>query len=156
MQSASAPEGRSVPGPATLGEFVLTNRLAACPRDEWMAVLADSTEVVVPDLQGEPNSLAVEKAVSIVQSRAYLEKRALQLLVPFTKDEGDWRLVTLDFGVEAQRHECEFLMCFAFQVGSGELSVTSPYVEVGFSLPVPTDEDPVFVLTVRTAVGFPS
>ena len=30
------------------------------------------------------------------------------------------------------------------------------YVEIGFSLPVPTDEDPVFVLTVRTAVGFPS
>ena len=96
-----------------------------------MAVLADSTEVVVPDLQGAPNSLAVEKAVSIVQSRAYLEKRARQLLLPFTKDEGDWRLVTLDFGVKAQRHECEFLMCFAFQVGSGELSVTSPYVEIG-------------------------
>lgn len=74
---------------------------------------------------------------------------------PFTRDEGDWRLVTLDFGVEAQRHECEFLMCFAFQVGSGVLSVTGPYVEIGFSLPVPTDEDPVFVLTVRTAVGFP-
>jgi len=77
-------------------------------------VLADSTKVVVPDVQGAPSSLALEKAVSIVQSRAYLERRALQLLVPFTKDRGDWRLVTLDFGVEAQRHECEFLMCFAF------------------------------------------
>ena len=75
--------------------------------------------------------------------------------MPFTKDRGDWRLVTLDFGVEAQCHECEFLMCFAFQVGSGELSITSPYVEIGFSLLAATDEDPVFVLTVRTAVGFP-
>ena len=121
-----------------------------------MAVLADSTEVVVPDLQGAPSLLAIEKAAAIVQSRAYLENRALQLLVPFTKDQGDWRLVTLDFGVEAQRHECEFLMCFAFQVANGELSVTSPYVEIGFSLPVPTDKDPVFVLTVKTAVGFPS
>jgi hypothetical protein len=156
MQSAPAPKRRCVLGPATLGGFVLTTRLAACPRDEWMAVLPDSTEVVVPDFRGAPNSLAIEKAVAIVQSRAYLEKRALQLLVPFTKDQGDWRLVTLDFGIEAQRHDCEFLMCFAFQVGSGELSITSPYVEVGFSLPIPTDEDPVFVLTVRTAVGFPS
>jgi hypothetical protein len=144
-----------VRGPATLGEFVLTNRSAACPRDEWIAVLADSTEVVVPGLQGAPSPLAIEKAVSIVQSRAYLEKRALQLLVPFTKDQGDWRLVTLDFGVEAQRQECEFLMCFAFQVASGKLSVTRPYVEIGFSLPVPMDADPVFILMVITAVGFP-
>jgi len=146
----------SRPGPATLGEFVLTGRLTACPRDEWMAVLMDSTEIVVPDFQGAPSSLAIEKAVSIVQSRAYLEKRALQLLVPFTRDSGHWQLVTLDFGIEAQRHECEFLMCFAFRVGSGELCITSPYVEIGFSLPVPTDDNPVFVLTVRTSVGFPS
>ena len=33
MQSASAPKRRCVPGPATLGEFVLTSRLAAYPRD---------------------------------------------------------------------------------------------------------------------------
>jgi hypothetical protein len=78
MQPASAPKPRCVRGPATLGEFVLTNRPAACPRDEWIAVLADSTEVVVPGLQGAPSPLAVERAVSIVQSRAYLEKRALQ------------------------------------------------------------------------------
>ena len=58
--------------------------------------------------------------------------------------------------ITARSHECEFLMCFALQVGSGELSVTSPYVEIGFSLPVPTDEDPAFVRTVGTAAGFPS
>jgi len=120
-----------------------------------MAVLADSTEVVVPDVQGAPSPLGIEKAVSIVQSRAYLEKRALQLLVPFTKDDGDWRLVTLDFGVEAQQHECEFLMCFAFQVANGELSSTSPYVEIGFSLPVSTGEARIFFLAVRMAVGVP-
>jgi hypothetical protein len=154
MQSASTPKRRCAPGPATLGEFVLTNRLAASTRDEWIAVLADSTEVVVADVRGAPSSLGIEKAVSIVQSRAYLERRALQLLVPFTREDGRWRLVTIDFGVEAMRHECEFLMRFAFQGGAGELSVTSPYVEVGFSLPVPTGEDPVFVMTVRTAAGF--
>ena len=156
MQTASAPNHRCVPGPAILGEFVFINRIGACPRREWMAVLADSAEVVVPDVQGEPSSLAIEKAVSIVQSRVYLEKRALQLLVPLTRDHGGWRLVTLDFGLEAQHHECEFLMCFAFEPVNGELSITSPYAEIGFSLPVPTGEDRVFVLTVRTAAGFPS
>ncbi|MGO4392962.1 hypothetical protein AB4Z46_16560 [Variovorax sp. M-6] len=115
-----------------------------------------SAEVVVPDVQGEPSSPAIEKAVSIVQSRAYLENRALQLLVPLARDDGSWRLVTLDFGLEAQRHACEFLMCFAFQPVNGGLSITSPFVEIGFSLPVPTGDDRVFVLTVRTAAGFSS
>lgn len=156
MQTASAPNHRCVLGPAILGEFVLINRIGACPRREWMAVLADSAEVVVPDVQGQPSSLAIEKAVSIVQSRAYLEKRALQLLVPLTKDHGGWRLVTLDFGLEAQHHECEFPMCFAFQAANGELSITSPYVEIGFSLPVPAGVGRVFVLTVIAAAGFPS
>ncbi len=156
MQTASAPNHRHVPGPAILGEFVFINRIGACPRREWMAILADSAEVVVPDVQGAPSSLAIEKAISIVQSRAYLEKRALQLLVPLSRGHGGWRLVTLDFGLEAQHHECEFLMCFAFQPESGELSITSPYVEIGFSLPVPTGDDRVFVLNVRTAAGFPS
>jgi len=150
---ARATSLRRVPGPATLGEFVSIDRIGAGPGREWMAVLADSAEVVVPaDAWGEPSSLAIAKAVSIVQSRAYLERRALQLLVPHTRDHGDWRLVTLDFGQEAQHHGCEFLMCFAFQpANSGELSITSPYVEIGFSLPVPTGDDPVFVLTVRSA-----
>jgi hypothetical protein len=156
MQTASAPNHRCVPGPAILGEFVFINRIGACPRREWMAVLADSAEVVVPDAEGEPSSLAIEKAISIVQSRAYFEKRALQLLAPFTRDDGSWRLVTLDFGLEAQHHGCEFLMCFAFQPVSAKLSITGRYVEIGFSLLVPTGGDCVFVLTVRTAAEVPT
>jgi hypothetical protein len=154
MQFASAPKRRCVAGPATLGEFGLGNRLGDCSPCEWMAVLSDSTEVVVPDVQGAPSSLAIEKAVSIVQSRSYLEKRARQLLKSFTANEGNWRLVTLDFGVAAMRHECEFLMCFAFESTNGELSITSRYVEIGFSLAVQIDEDPLFILTIRSAIGF--
>ena len=74
---------------------------------------------------------------------------------PPDKVDGNWRLVTLDFGVEAQRHECEFLMCFALQPVNGELSVTSSYVEIGFSLKVPIRDDPVFVLSVKTAAESP-
>ena len=80
------------------------NKLGSCPRDECMLVLADLTEVAVADSNGAPNPVGVERALSIVQSRSHLEGRARQLLVPFTKDEGDWRLVTIDFGVEARRH----------------------------------------------------
>jgi hypothetical protein len=36
----------------------------------------------------------------------------------------------------------------------GELSVNSPYVEIVFSLPAPDAEDPAFVLSVRSSVGF--
>lgn len=153
MQSTSRPSRRCVPGPAVLGEFVLTNRLGSWPRDEWMAVLPDRTEVVVLDLRGEPSPTAIQKAVAIVQSRAYLEKRALQLLVPFSKDDGRWRLVTIDFGIEARHEDCEFLMCFAFQAANSDMSVTSPYVEVGFALPMQAPVDPVFILSVRTAAG---
>ena len=154
MQSASAPNRRRAAGPATLGEFVLVNGRGARNRDQWMVILADLTEVVVADAQGGPSPLGIDKAVSIVQSRAHLERRALQLLVPFTRDDGGWRLVTLDFGFEAQHQECEFLMCFAFQATNSELSVTSPYAEVGFALPLQAGEDPVFVLMVRRIVGF--
>ena len=49
--------------------------------------------------------------------------------------------MTLFFGLEAQHHACEFLTCFALQPVNGELSITSPYLEVGFSLPLPTGDD---------------
>ncbi|MEO8057925.1 MAG: hypothetical protein ABI671_06335 [Burkholderiales bacterium] len=151
-----APSGRRVPGPATLGEFVLSNSRGGCPGEEceeWMATLADLTEVVVSDFRGSPSQVGIEKALSIVQSRGYLERRALQLLTPFTKEDGRWRLVTLDFGLDAGRHECEFLMCFAFQRPNCELSITSPCVEVGFDLLGREVSEPVFVLTVKSAVG---
>ncbi|MEO7128596.1 MAG: hypothetical protein ABI040_06995 [Rhodoferax sp.] len=79
----------------------------------------------------------------------------MQLLLPFTKEAGNWKLVTLDFGAQAVLLECEFLMCFAFQACSGELSITSPYVEIGFALVTSIAPDPLFVLSVKTAVGFP-
>ena len=155
MHRSFEPSRHSVPGPATLGEFVLSNRLGTCPGEEWMVTLADLTEVVVSDFRGAPSQVGIEKAVSIVQSRAYLERRALQLLLPFTKGDGSWQLITLDFGAAARCRECEFLMCFAFQTQNGELSVTSPYVEVGFALLGAVVEEPVFFLTVVTATGLP-
>lgn len=153
MHLTFASDRRRVPGPATLGEFVLSNGLGGRPRDEWMATLADFTEVVVGDIRGGPSQVGIEKAVSIIQSRSYLERRALQLLAPFTKEDGRWQLVTLDFGAEARRHEFEFLMCFAFQIPNCELSIHSPNAEVGFALFRREAAEPVFILTVRTAVG---
>jgi hypothetical protein len=153
MHRTFAPGRRCAPGPATLGEFVLSNSLGGCPHEEWMATLADLTEVVVSDFRGKPSQVGIEKAVSVVQSRGYLERRALQLLVPFTKENGLWQLITLDFGEEARRHECEFLMCFAFQIPNAELSITSPYIEVGFALLGPEGAEQIFILTVKTAAG---
>ena len=152
MQSMSAPKRRWATGPATLGSFILVSRCGTRPREEWKAVLADLTEVVVADVHGAPGALGIEKAVSIVQSRTYLEKRAVQLLAPFPKDDGDWQLVKLDFGVEAQRHECEFLMRFV-RAANGDPGA-HPYVEIGFALPAGAGKDPIFVLKVRAAVGF--
>lgn len=146
---------RRVPGTATLGDFVATDRVGAFPYREWVATLADRTEVVVSDWCAAPSLPGIEKAVSIVQSRAYLEQRARLLLRPFGKnDAGSWRLTAIDFGTAARRHRCEFLMCFAVQDTSGALSMTSPFVEIGFTLPTPVATDPVFVLTIVTAVGF--
>lgn len=138
-------------------EFLPIHRLDKPPRDEWMAVLPDSTEIVVADVEGKPSSIGIERAISIVQSRAYLEARARQLLVPLGKGDGEWRLVAIDFGIEAQHHDCEFLMCFAFQATKADLSATSPYVEVGFALPVrlsvSPSYSPMFILTIQAATG---
>ncbi|GAB7542574.1 hypothetical protein [Cupriavidus sp. 8B] len=149
-----ATEPRGEMGFATPGEFSLINRFGATPRDEWMAVLSDLTEVVVVDVHGMPSSLGIEKAASIVQNRACLEALARQLLIPLTRDDGDWHLNVIDFGVEAQRHDCEFLMCFSFRAANPDLSVTSPFAEVGFALHKQSLADPIFMLTVRTALGF--
>jgi hypothetical protein len=136
------------------GEFLPVHGLGTPPHDEWMALLPDNTEIVVADLRGKPSSIGIEKAISIVQSRSYLEARARQLLLPL-KNDGEWRLVTIDFGIEAQHHDCEFLMCFAFQATTADLAATSPYVEVGFALPVRSSIGPMFILTIQTATGLP-
>ena len=94
----------------------------------------------------------IEKAVSIVQSRVYLEHRARLLLPAFGKHTGSWRLTAIDLASGARRHRCAFLMCFAVQDMSG--AITSPSVEIGFALPAPGATDPVFVLTVATVAGF--
>jgi hypothetical protein len=124
---------------------------------EWIATLADRTHVVVGDCCGSPSELGVEKAVSIVQSRGYLESRARRLLLPFTKEGGSWQLVTIDFGAAARRHACEFLMAFAFRANDSVLSTTSgPYIAIGFALPMPLALDPIFVLRVVTVAGLPA
>lgn len=138
-------------------EFLPIYRLGTPPHGEWMAVLPDNTEIVVAEVNGKPCPIGIEKAIVIVQSRAYLEARARQLLVPLGKEDGEWRLVSIDFGIEAQRHDSEFLMCFAFQATKTDLADTSPYVEVGFALPVRLSVSPsfspMFILAIQTTVG---
>jgi hypothetical protein len=109
---APTPNRHRVRGPVTVGDFVASNRGDAFRPQEWVATPADRTNVVVSDWCAAPSPLGIEKAGSIVQGRAYLEHRACGLLLPFTKEAGSWRLVTIDFGTEARRHGCEFLMCF--------------------------------------------
>ncbi|VTU15179.1 hypothetical protein SRS16CHR_01395 [Variovorax sp. SRS16] len=126
------------------------------PHEQWMTRLADDTEIVVAADGNGPSPLGIDKAIAIVQSRFYLEPRAIQLIAPFLKGRGSWRLLTIDFGVEALRHASEFLMCFAFVAANTTLCGTSPYFEVGFALPKQRPlEDPVFLLTVKTIVGIP-
>jgi len=151
VPDAQLPTCRHAPGPATLGDFVASDRADACVYREWVATLSDLTTVVVNDWCGAPSRLGIEKAVSIVQSRGYLEQRARRLLLPFAQDAERWRLVTINFATEARRHGCEFLMCFAIQDVNGVLSSTSRPVEIGFALPTPHAVDPVFVLAVVTA-----
>ncbi len=122
-------------------------------RTVWVAPVTRQTDVVVSDMRGAPSPVDVAKALSVVQSRFYLERRAIQLLVPLTKEPGVWRLVTIDFGLQAHRHGCEFLMCFAFEASTSMLSIKSPYAEIGFKLSIAPADDPLFILTVKTTVG---
>jgi hypothetical protein len=156
LRGARAPNCHLVQGPATLGAFVACNSVDALSYREWVATLADRTNIVVSDWCAAPSPLDIEKAVSIVQSRAYLEHRARLLLPRSATQTESWKLATIDFASAARRHRCEFLMCFAVQDTSGVLSITSPSVEIGFALPEPSATDPVFVLTVATVVGLPT
>ena len=153
---ARAPNCHRVEGPATLGDFVARDSADAFQYWEWVATLADGTAVVVSDWCAAPSTLGIEKAVSVVQSRVYLEHRARLLLPLFGKQTGSWRLAAIDFACAARRHRSEFLMCFAVQDTSGALSIRSPSVKIGFALPATGAIDPVFVLTVATVVGFPA
>jgi len=45
-------------------------------------------------------------------------------------------------------------MCFALEPSESELSITSPYAEIGFALLTYSPDDPLFVLTIKSAVGF--
>ncbi|MEO8124607.1 MAG: hypothetical protein ABI633_11215 [Burkholderiales bacterium] len=150
----TAPTCSHVPGPATLGDFVASCGAGTASSLEWSATLPDFTRVVVSDVRGAPSAVGLERTVSIVQSRTYLEHRARQLLTPFTKEVGTWQLATLDFGSEARRHRCQFLMCFAFRPAQGVLSITSPSVDIGFALPPPATGEPVFILSAVAAVNF--
>lgn len=133
-----------------LGEFVRVSRMSAtAPHSEWMAVLPDGTEIVVSEEADRPDALGVAKAVSVIQNRSYLGKRAMQLIATLSSIAGAWRLLTIDFGAEAQRHGAEFLMCFAFVESDADLSSSCPYFEVGFSpFPVKKENESVFSLTV--------
>lgn len=151
-----ASEAPRTPGVATLGTFVRSDPLTPGGITEWLATLADGTEIVVADAQDAPSELGITKAVSIVQSLAYLERRARQLLIAFIDSRDDWRLTTIDFGAEAARHTCEFLMCFVLGASSTAISRADLYVEIGFTLDLPLADDPEFKLTVKTIIENPA
>jgi hypothetical protein len=91
MSCALASNPRRVPVPAPLGTFVRGIGLGGRSREEWVAPISQDADVVVSDVGGAPSPVGVAKALSIVQSRAYLERRAIQLLIPWTKESGSWR-----------------------------------------------------------------
>ena len=164
MTFASPPEtikdpDQALPHATVIGDFIRIRRMSSmAPHDEWMATLPDATEVVVDDdEEGRPDAADIEKAISVVQCRAYLGKRAVQLIAPFLPGDGKWRLLTIDFGAEARRYESEFLMCFAFVPVNSTLSRASPYFEVGFSLATGAraEDAPTFNVTVKAIVGIP-
>lgn len=112
------------------GDFALINRfLLEAPLDEWLAVLPDGTEVVVPGDAYEPGVIGMHKARDVLEARVSLESQARQLLAALAPQTTAWRLLTFDFGTAARRHQCDFLMCFA-----PDATIRGPYVEVGVTL----------------------
>ena len=112
------------------GDFALINRfLLEAPLDEWLAVLPDGTEVVVPGDAYAPDVIGMRKARDVLEARVSLESQARQLLAALAPQTTSWRLLSLDFGTAARRHQCDFLMCFV-----PDDAIRGPYVEVGVML----------------------
>jgi hypothetical protein len=135
--------------PALVGERFLARNFKPCSPSDWLAVMDDHTEVVVPDAGGAPHDLAMAKAVSILQARDYLVGRALRLLEPISATQGSWRLVTVDMGAAAACRGCEFLMCFALEEGARETT----YAEVAFLLAGQEIGAPMFIARVQQLTG---
>jgi hypothetical protein len=131
--------------PALVGERLLAKDFEPCSPSDWLAVVDDQTEVVVPDAGGAPHPVAIAKAVAILQARGYLVDRALRLLEPISATGGSWRLVTVDMGTAAARKGYEFLMCFAFEVRALETT----YAEVAFLLAGQEFDAPLFIASVH-------
>lgn len=136
-----------------MDNFERINRMSAgAPHNDWISILPDATEVVVSETGGQPNPLEVQKAISIVQGRSHLGKTSRRSFEK--KVRGD---LTVDFCAETRRYGSEFLMCFAFVAIHATLNKSSPYLEVGFSLPASssTEDAPIFNATVKAFVGLP-
>jgi hypothetical protein len=89
MNCAPGPNPRCSPGPARFGTFVMGTGNDGSWRGEWVAPITQYTDVVVSDVEGAPSRVGVQKAISIVQSRSYLERRAI---APDSVDEGTRQL----------------------------------------------------------------
>lgn len=133
--------------------FMPVYRLATLPDSEWMAVLSDGTDVIVADVYGRPSAPGIDRAISIVKMRARLEQRARKVLASVMPNDGDWELMTIDLGIQADVHKCEFLMCFARETDQMNALTENSCVELGFALPVSTCSHPGFVLRVVSVRG---
>jgi hypothetical protein len=135
--------------PALPGERLLAKNFEPCSPSDWLAVIDDQTEVVVPDAGGAPHPVAIAKAVAILQARGYLVDRALRLLEPSSATRGSWRLVTVDMGAAAAGGGYEFLLCFALDANLREVA----YAEVAFLLAGQEIGAPVFIASAARGSG---
>jgi hypothetical protein len=145
----SAPVSCGAATPALVGERLVARHFEPCSPSDWLAVIDDQTEVVVPDAGGAPHPVAIAKAVAILQARGYLVNRALRLLEPISATRVSWRLIAVDMGAAAACRGCEFLMCFALEAGPRETA----YAEVAFLLAGEEIGAPVFIASVQQLTG---
>ena len=100
--------------------------------DEWHSSQPLGPEVLVRGSASGPSISDIERANVVLQNLTALEQRAIHLLEGFMKDAGTWETNAINCGVEAERMQCDFLLCFSFEATRDPWEYGYTYFNVGF------------------------
>lgn len=86
---------------------------------EWNGESSDGISLYVRGTEEGPDPVAVQQAKAVVDALVEVRRKAIEMADSFMKDDGNWHVVELDVGLEAQRYECDYLVGLYFDPKDG-------------------------------------
>ncbi|MDH6593414.1 hypothetical protein M2165_003303 [Variovorax sp. TBS-050B] len=99
--------------------FNYTALAKADGKPEWNGESSEGISLCVRGTEEGPDPVAIQQAKAVVDALSEVRRKAIEMADSFMKDEGDWHLIELDVGPEAQRYECDYLVGLYFETRDG-------------------------------------